>query len=569
MKQKQKRTSDIYFISILKVTITFILIMCILTITILISSFTKTSFNNTLSKIEYIYRNLEFYFTSADNFSKTLSSDSIIQDNISFYNDAPNNFEYIKQKEMRQRIESTIQSSSYIHSVNIYSRNGNLLASNSNYASKTMKYSSDTVSSPLWTFQTMKNNVTRKNEQVLSLLKPIYNVSTAEKIGYIEVVISNKAITELISDHYDTSNHMFLIDSNYLIQFSNISDEVLTTIEYEPYIKNSEGNFFTNDGVIFKKNILTDDYALINVINYTTYFKPLFIMLLITIFTTLFCIFIVFKISKKISHTITKPVYTLIEQTKKITKGNWETLSENNIDNYDIDLLYQKFNQMILAQNTLKDKLIQEQKDKNKLSLQILQEQINPHFLYNTLDNICALAELDEKENLINLVMNLSTFYRMSLNKGKFIVTLKEELTLTKAYLHIMEIRYFHKFKYTINCPEKLYNYTCLKLMLQPLIENSIYHGIKNITTPGEINITIYDEDEHLIITIADNGKGFTDEDVSKFKGNDHHFGVWSTNERIRLYFGNDSGLFLQHNQPCGCIATIKLPLRKENNDEL
>ena len=96
MKQKQKRTSDIYFISILKVTITFILIMCILTITILISSFTKTSFNNTLSKIEYIYRNLEFYFTSADNFSKTLSSDSIIQDNISFYNDAPNNFEYIK-----------------------------------------------------------------------------------------------------------------------------------------------------------------------------------------------------------------------------------------------------------------------------------------------------------------------------------------------------------------------------------------------------------------------------------------------------------------------------------------
>ena len=569
MKQKQKRTSDIYFISILKVTIAFILIMSVLTIVILVSNFTKTRFNNTLSKMDYIYRNLDFYFASAYNFSKTLSSDTIIQNKTIFYNQDPNEFSYTDKKEMRSRIESTIQSSNYIHSVSIYSKNGNLLASNSNYASPIIRINTKENNLPNWLFETMKNDATRVNEQVLTLIKPIFDISSARKIGYIEVAISNKSITELLSDPYNQSNHMFLIDSDNLIQISTFPEEVLTFTKYAPYINKTKDYYFTPGGVIFKKNILSTDYSLINIINYATYFKPLIIMLLITIFTTLFCIFFVLKISKKISLSITKPIYTLIDQTKKITQGNWETLSERNIDNYDIELLYQKFNQMILAQNTLKDKLIQEQKDKNKLSLQILQEQINPHFLYNTLDNICALAELDEKENLINLVMNLSTFYRTSLCKGKFIVTLKEELTLTQAYLHIMEIRYFHKFKYTIDCPENLYDYTCLKLMLQPLIENSIYHGIKNITTSGEINIKVVSKDDHLLITVKDNGKGFTDEDIPKFNGDNHHFGIWSTNERIHLYFGNDSGLTMDHNTPCGCIVTIKLPLRKENNNEL
>ena len=108
--------------------------------------------------------------------------------------------------------------------------------------------------------------------------------------------------------------------------------------------------------------------------------------------------------------------------------------------------------------------------------------QVNPHFLYNTLDNICALAELDEKETLIQLVMNLSSFYRSSLSNGKMHISIGQELEISRAYLEILQIRYFHKFDFTITCPEALKNYSCIKLLLQPILENSIYHGIKGLT---------------------------------------------------------------------------------------
>ena len=123
-------------------------------------------------------------------------------------------------------------------------------------------------------------------------------------------------------------------------------------------------------------------------------------------------------------------------------------------------------------------------------------------------NNICALAELDEKETLIQLVMNLSSFYRSSLSNGKMHISIGQELEISRAYLEILQIRYFHKFDFTITCPEALKNYSCIKLLLQPILENSIYHGIKGLDRHGILHIEAEDAGDCIRFTISDNGRG-------------------------------------------------------------
>ena len=216
---------------------------------------------------------------------------------------------------------------------------------------------------------------------------------------------------------------------------------------------------------------------------------------------------------------------------------------------------------MIAIQTKMRDDLIEAEKLKQQLSLNLLQQQVNPHFLYNTLDNICALAELDEKETLIQLVMNLSSFYRSSLSNGKTHISIGQELEISRAYLEILQIRYFHKFDFTITCPEALKNYSCIKLLLQPILENSIYHGIKGLDRHGILHIEAEDAGDCIRFTISDNGRGFSKEDYEKIWQQDaDHFGIKSIQQRILLYYGPGYGLSMESPQTGGCITVITLP---------
>lgn len=200
---------------------------------------------------------------------------------------------------------------------------------------------------------------------------------------------------------------------------------------------------------------------------------------------------------------------------------------------------------------------------KDKLSLDLLQQQIRPHFLYNTLDNICSLAELNETETLIDLVMNLSSFYRSTLSNGKNEITIQEELNLTESYLHIMQIRYFNKFAFEIHCPPHLLHCKCLKLLLQPIVENSIYHGIKVVPYKGILKIFISEGENCILFTVIDNGIGLPENFKVSLnndeEGSEKHFGIKNIQHRIELYYGPQYGLILQNAPGGGCICTIRI----------
>ena len=210
----------------------------------------------------------------------------------------------------------------------------------------------------------------------------------------------------------------------------------------------------------------------------------------------------------------------------------------------------------------------------------LLQAQINPHFLYNTLDSIVILAESQREQDVVSMVTNLSTFFRNSLSGGRDIISLRAELVQATSYLEIQQVRYSDILDYSISVPEEMQDCMVPKLILQPLIENALYHGIKNRRGRGLIRITGEMDGEHILIRVSDNGAGMSEETLREMqKGvyHDHHSGLGLKNvhERIRLYCGEPFGLSFESTPGVGTVVSVRLPGpgegfqdEEERNDE-
>ena len=192
--------------------------------------------------------------------------------------------------------------------------------------------------------------------------------------------------------------------------------------------------------------------------------------------------------------------------------------------------------------------------------------QINPHFLYNTLDTIVWMAEFNQKEDVIEITKTLAQFFRLSLNQGKETTSLKNEIEHVKQYLFIQKQRYQDKLDYRITIDEKILEVIVPKIILQPIVENSIYHGIKDMDGGGIINIDVIDDDENIIITVTDNGIGFDSDDIplsskTKLGG----VGLKNVDRRIKLFCGESYGLEIQSQKNQGTKVTLKLCKSKGN----
>lgn len=209
-----------------------------------------------------------------------------------------------------------------------------------------------------------------------------------------------------------------------------------------------------------------------------------------------------------------------------------------------------------------------EQKQLRKAEFELLQAQINPHFLYNTLDAIVWSAEAGNQKQVVSMVGSLSDFFRTSLNKGKEIVTIREELQHVRSYLEIQQIRYQDILTYEIDVPEEIYNYTIPKITVQPVVENALYHGIKNKRGGGKIIVTGGDLGEYIQITVKDDGSGMTPERLNEIRENlkkekpedNTIYGLYNINERIKLSFGDNYGVGIDSTEGGGTIVNIRLP---------
>ena len=200
--------------------------------------------------------------------------------------------------------------------------------------------------------------------------------------------------------------------------------------------------------------------------------------------------------------------------------------------------------------------------------LRALQAQINPHFLYNTLDIIVWMIENEQKTEAVKVVTALARFFRISLSRGKSLITVKDELEHVRNYLMIQQMRFKNKFTYTIESDDEVLELASLKLMLQPLVENAIYHGMEYMDGDGEIFVRAWQEEKELYLEVRDNGLGMTEEQVESLFTDTAHvaskrgsgIGVRNVNERIKLYFGAEYGLSIESEPDEGTAVKIHLP---------
>ncbi|MCI5822382.1 MAG: sensor histidine kinase [Pararoseburia sp.] len=271
-------------------------------------------------------------------------------------------------------------------------------------------------------------------------------------------------------------------------------------------------------------------------------------------------------LSYYIPRSITKPFRELNEVTKQVAQGNLSVRS-NVQTGEEAAMLSDSMNIMIDKINELLEQVKTEQIRLRKAEFELLQAQINPHFLYNTLDAIIWLAEAGEQKRVVSMVRNLSDFFRTSLNRGKDKNSIKEELLHVRSYLEIQKVRYQDILSYEIDVPEELNRYSIPKITIQPLVENALYHGIKNKRGMGHILIQGIMKEDCYEIIVKDDGIGISRDRLiqvqngikNKVLTGKDFFGLYNVNERIRLNFGEGYGI--QINSIAGEETTVKIIL--------
>jgi len=275
----------------------------------------------------------------------------------------------------------------------------------------------------------------------------------------------------------------------------------------------------------------------------------------------------VLLLSYYIPLSITRPILRLEEVTNQVANGNLTVRSDVQ-NGVEVSALSDALNTMIDKINELLEQVTTEQIRLRKAEFELLQSQINPHFLYNTLDTIVWLAEAGEQSKVVSMVGSLSEFFRSTLSRGKDIVSVREELQHVRSYLEIQQVRYQDILEYEITVPEELYECMIPKLTIQPLVENALYHGIKNKRGVGHIHISGYRNGDGCTLRIEDNGAGIVRERLLQVRdgilnkvltGKDI-YGLYNVNERIRLNFGEQYGITIESEYGEGTVVDVLLP---------
>lgn len=282
-------------------------------------------------------------------------------------------------------------------------------------------------------------------------------------------------------------------------------------------------------------------------------------------------------ISRSITRSVAVPIRNLCRATRRIAKGDFT--HKTSVESSDeLAILADSVNRMQEEIGRLISNINAEQNKRRIMELQLLQEQINPHFLYNTLDTIVWLAEGRKNEQVVSMVASLSTFFHSMLSGGRDFVTIEEETRHVSSYLEIQQVRYQDIMTYELHIDEALYPYSILKLTLQPLIENALYHGIKKKRGTGRILVNGRREGGDAVFEVVDDGIGMAPGEQERLRASIQHggntqgghgFGLANVDERLRLHYGDAYGLSFTSAPGLGTTFTIRVPLQTQakNND--
>lgn len=414
-----------------------------------------------------------------------------------------------------------------------------------------------------------------------SLGRKLVDIFSLEELGILLIDVDESILEDSYKDHVaNGSVEAFICDTKGNIISHTDKRKIGTNISSKPYIKmvlnssSNSGEFSYKKGKINTMVIYSTSkvsgWKLVNVIPSSYLYREINNIESIVLFTGLALTLFSFVIAVFLSHKLTVPIVNLMKTMREAENGNLDV--KIDIKKFDeIGQLSMCFNNMILKIKTLIQKIVQEEKLKKEIELEALHAQINPHFLYNTLNSIKWMAKIQGAKNISDTITALVKLLRVSINLGSDMIYLEQEIEYVKNYLFIQKIRFNEQFEVSFHIDECCNKCKIPKLILQPIVENSIVHGFEDGGDGRclKISIKAYRDGELLIIEVIDNGVGIEEEvlrrifetkNVNKFST----VGLNNIKERIRLYFGEGYGLKITSELNKGTCVKIILPYNME-----
>ena len=418
-------------------------------------------------------------------------------------------------------------------------------------------------------------------EPTFVVLKSITNIDNTKYLGALVLLIKEANISSVFRNLPDSSSRYFYITNEKRQILSSSSSKGIyedfssyagiDPTKYKTLAETGSQIFSINntDFLFICKSSPALNWKVINLIPLENLTLDHVVILhnILIISIVVFILSVVFSIL--CTSTVTAPIQRLVYKMKSASAGKLD-ISVSYSSNDELAVLYNQFNLMMQKIQTLLNDIYEEQNAKQKMEVQLLQSQINPHFLYNTLNTIKSLIELDMKETAVKAVSAMSTFYRNSLSKGQFIIPLRQELILTEQYLYIQNLRYmdFVDYEITYESSWEDHGAEIPKLTIQPVVENIFVHGLTNQMCHIHLNVSI--KNNTIYISISDNGSGIPREKLTElnrsirdFKTARYSFGLPSINHRISLLYGENYGLTIKSSPENGTTVTIAIPDKK------
>lgn len=549
----------------------------------------KQETEHTLQLIDQVNKKLESYASNMQNISYLLSMDPEIKEFLTEQNSAFTEDEDYSIRQFMQGLSTLYPEVASILVVNsqgeyisndLYTRGNKDLTKESWYKEAVENEGIvKIIGHPKE--RSLASHVNYKNSEVVTVVRAIIEPETQKVLGVVLIDLKLRVIAE-------ATKNVKLGKSGYLMVIDEEGEQIYAPAnplinEVPKRLLNVEDSGFFSEEIdgdklqfIYQKQPFTNWTTVGIFSSNESVVEVRTIHLFVICFVFLVVLFGV-TASYYLSNSMSQPIVQLMSFMKKVESGNLDIRYKGERED-EIGMLGRSFNLMIIKINELLKLTERQERQKREAELRSLQAHIKPHFLYNTLDTISWMARKQGAVDVAEVVASLSKLFRIGLNKGNDIILFSEEIEHIKSYLKIQKARYRDKLNYTLEIDPKTNDFMIVKLILQPIVENAIYHGIKERKGPGHIHIEAQVSNNTFVITVKDDGKGIESDrlqllrqklnnvDIQNKQGAvaDFGYGMMNVQSRLKLTYGEAYGISIDSEIANGTTVTIVLPIEKE-----
>lgn len=574
--------------SVIFATVAVLVLSAVVIVTGVSMKFTNTSiFENsseyTHTIIQQMNQNIDSYIDYMENIAYLISSNEDVQDYL-FDEKIDNEGRY----RILNQLQTILDSRSDIRNVGIISKNGRMLI---NDGSKSVNQDLDLntqewyatalekPNGPILTSSHVQHIISGERPWVITLSRGIRDRSgSGEKEGVFFIDLNYSAISELCDQStVGTKGYAFILDAKGNIVYHPQQQQLYNELQTENIsliMDTDEVTVLTgtgNDGKLYSiSRSEKTGWTVVDCTNVKELLSKSRQAQSVYVLTAIILVIVALLFSRFMARSITLPIQKLRDSMKKVQEGDF-SVSDVVVDSKnEIGSLTKSFDVMTHRIHELMEQNVHEQEEKRKSELKALQSQINPHFLYNTLDSIIWMAEGKKNEEVVLMTASLARLLRQSISNEDEVVPIANEVEYARGYLTIQKMRYKDKLEFQIEVDSSILYIPLIKLVLQPIIENAIYHGLKYKESKGLLIVKGFMKDGNAVLQVIDDGVGMDEETLAhiydKHKVNYHSngVGVYNVQKRLKLYYGEDYGITYTSELGKGTTATITIPGRQE-----